>query len=299
MTAIMPGRHRRSLDAHATDRRVQHVLLAIDGGPASDAAVRWVADRARSHVLEVDLVQVEAAGGREPGPTHPGSGGRAAGRAQQQLGLHAPSATTRVRPVVGDRHRVLAQLGDHADLLVLGTRRTAHGRPHLLAGLATRLAESVRCPTVVVPRGWQPSAGPIVVGVHGDGSDLEAVDFAAREAIVLHRDLVLVHAWRLAAGLAAGLEADRHESTEHAAAMRLDRVAERVRTDHPAARAVRILEPGDAVEALIRAGGGASFLVVGRHAVTLIDRLLLRSVSRGVLERPTCPVAVVPHRPLG
>lgn len=298
MTAITPGRPRRSLDAHAADRTVQRVLLGTDGGPGADAAVRWVAERSRAHLIEVDLVRIadeaDGAGPKEARPAHPAD--RAVRRAQQQLALHAPSVTTRVRTAGGDRRRVLVQLGDEADLLVLGTRPTADGRPHLLAGLAARVAESAACPTVVVPSDWRPSAGPVVVGVEGDGSDAEAADLAAREAIVLHRDLVLVHAWRLAVGMARGLEVDRHESLEHAAAVRLDRVAERVRAEHPDARIVPVLERGDAIDALVRAAGGASLLVVGRHAVTLIDRILLRSVSRGVLERPACPIAVVPHR---
>jgi nucleotide-binding universal stress UspA family protein len=36
---------------------------------------------------------------------------------------------------------------------------------------------------------------------------------------------------------------------------------------------------------------------VGSHELTVLDRMLLASVSRGVLERPPCPVVIVPpHR---
>lgn len=279
---------RAALEAHAADPSLQHVVLATNGDAAAEAAVRWLAHRARAHVLDVEIVEVAK-------PRTVPAGGDGVGRARELLALHAPSVRAEAHTRSGDPHRVLTDLSRHADLLVLGTRRRSGGPPHLTAAFATRVAEAARCPTVVVPLGWQVSPGPVVLGVAGDGSDDAAVDFAAREAIASHRDLVLVHAWHLIAVVAPALQVDLDgQPVPHTAGGRLDAVAERARAQHPLARVVRVLEQGDPVDALVRAGRGAALLVVGTHALTLVDRLLLRSVSRGVLERPECPVAIVP-----
>lgn len=294
MSTAAPGR-RPALDPHPVEPGVHRVVLATNGDRAAETAVRWVAERARLHVLDVDVVQID-----DGAPQPAAAGGATAGaarRAADRLALHAPSVRTRVRTLTGDRRRVLVDLSAEADLLVLGTRRQSAGPPHLVAGFATLVAEHAHCPTAVVPRDWQASAGPVVVAVEGDGSDDAAVEFAAREALALHRDLVLVHAWPLLTGVPA-LEVDVHgDPVEHRAGAKLDRAAARARDRHPDVHVVRVLERGEPVEALLRAGRGAAMLVVGTHVLTLIDRLLLRSVSRGVLERPSCPVVVVPPGP--
>ena len=296
MTETRP-RHLPELAAHATDPTVEHIVLAIDGGPAAAAATRWVGERARSHVVDADLVHVvpDGTGGlaadgtpRPDGPIGP---------ARLHLARVAPATEVTGRVLEGEPLRVLAECAATADLVVLGTHRAA-GSPHLVAAFATRFATSAPCPSVVVPSGWRRSTGPIVCGVEGDGSDAAAVEFAAHEAAVLHRELVLVHSWRLAPVVWPALEIDHDgHAIPHGPSARLDAVADPLRESHPELHVVRVVEQGAAVRALLRAGRHASLLVLGTHGVTLIDRLLLGSVSRGVLERPVCPVAIVPpHR---
>jgi nucleotide-binding universal stress UspA family protein len=289
-------RHPAALAAHPTDPTVEHVVLALDGGPASADATRWLGARARSHVLDADLVHV----------VPPGSGGIASDgtpmpdgsteSAREHLARVAPSAELVVRVLEGEPQRVLAQCAETADLVVLGTHRTA-GSPHLVAAFATRFAATAPCPSVIVPTGWRPSAGPIVVGVEGDGSDAAAVELAAQEAAVLDRELVLVHSWHLAPVIWPALEIDPDgHAIAHGPSARLDAVADALQESHPELRVVRVVEQGGAARVLRRAGRDASLLVLGTHRMTLIDRLLLGSVSRGVLERPVCPVAIVPPR---
>ncbi|MBW4041491.1 MAG: universal stress protein [Acidobacteria bacterium] len=296
MTDIRP-RRLPALAPHATDHLVEHLVLAIDGGPAAAAATRWVGERARSHVIDADLVHVvpDGTGGIAADGTPRADG--PIGPARRHLARVAPAVEVTARVLEGEPLQVLAACAVDADLVVLGTHRGA-GSPHLVAAFATRFAASAPCPGVVVPAGWRRSAGPIVCGVEGDGSDVAAVEFAAREAAVLHRELVLVHSWRLAPVVWPALEVDLEgHAIPHGPSARLDAVADPLRKAHPELQVVRVVEHGAAVRALLRAGRHASLLVLGTHGVSLIDRLLLGSVTRGVLERPVCPVAIVPpHR---
>ncbi|MDQ1662786.1 MAG: hypothetical protein QOJ68_2766, partial [Blastococcus sp.] len=160
---------------------------------------------------------------------------------------------------------------------------------------STQMAETVTCPTVVVPRDWEPSDGPVVVGVEDDGSDDAAVEFAAREAETLGKEVVLVHAWRSTAPGASSFDADLGRTGyEAAAATRLMDVSRGVRAAYPGLPITPLLDHDKPASAVIRAAAGASLIVVGTHRMDALDRLRFSSVSRTVLERSRCPVAIVP-----
>lgn len=297
-TGTTRGGREPALTELPTDRRTERVVLATDGGLAGLSAMRWIADRARTHTLDVtvlDVVDVPDLPGWEEGERH-----WAADRAVRQVGDYLSWAAASVnctgKVVAGDPRTRIAGATEGADLLVVGTNRVGASR-HLVASFSTKVAEAAECPTVVVPRGWERSTGPVIVGVEGDGSDDAAVEFAAHEAEVLRRDLVLVHAWHLTGIVAPAfaVELDRR-AVETAASGRLSSVANAARTRYPHLRIAPLLAHDEPVSAIVRAGEGASLVVVGAHSLSMIDRALLTSVSRGVLERPTCPVAIVRPR---
>ena len=297
-TGITSGGHRPALAEVPTDRRTERVVLATDGGLAGLSAMRWIADRARAHTLDLtvlDVVDVPDLPGWEAGERH-----WAADRAVRQVGDYLAWAAASVncigKVVAGDPRTRITEATEDADLLVVGTNRVWMSR-HLVASFSTKLAEAASCPTIVVPRGWERSTGPVIVGVEGDGSDDAAVEFAAHEAEVLRRDLVLVHAWHLTGMVAPAFAAEPdRRAVETAASGRLSTVAERARTRHPHLRIAPLLAHDEPVSAVVRAGAGASLVVVGSHSLSMIDRALFASVSRGVLERPTCAVAIVRPR---
>lgn len=275
-----------ALPALPTDRVVQRILLAVDDSPGSDAAVRWVAERAQLHVLDVDLVRAGAR--RRPARAE------STADAEAYLARTAPSAELVSETTDEDRVAALVERSGRADLVVLGGA-TAPGPVLARQVRAERIVDATRRPVVVVPATWRRSAGPVVVGVEGDGSDDAAVDFAAREAEVLHRALVLVHIRGFAPLAWPALEVDlQGRPVPHGPAALLDAVADGVRDRHPAVRLVRVVGHGSAPRALARAGRRAALLVVGTHSSTLVDRFLLGSVGRGVLARSRVAVAVVP-----
>jgi nucleotide-binding universal stress UspA family protein len=280
-------------------RRPEHVLLATDGGPAGVAAVRWLADRGHGRPLDVDVVEVVDA---DPADLTGRAAARRAGaaRATEQarnlLQYLATGVAAHAEVLVGEPIPTLRRRAAGADLAVVGTNRAARGTPHLTASFATRLVAGCPCPVVVVPRGWEPSTGPVVVGAEGDGSDDAALVFAAAEAESLEKPLVIVHSWRLAAVASPFFEVDVEaaEAGEAAANARLSEIADAVQQAHPDVRVTPVLGQDDPVHALVRAERGATIVVVGTHGLSGIDRMLLGSVSREVLERPACPIAVVP-----
>jgi nucleotide-binding universal stress UspA family protein len=73
----------------------------------------------------------------------------------------------------------------------------------------------------------------------------------------------------------------------------LTRVVEAVRRENPDLEVTGLLVEEGPASALIHEGAGAELLVVGSHGLTVTDRLFIGSVSREILSRPPCPVAVI------
>lgn len=293
-TAMEPGPDTRE----AARPHPERVLLATDGGLAGVAAVRWIAARSRRHALEVHIVDVVDADPRDfsdVAAMRTVDAIRAGHRARDLLLELAPGTVVRVDVERGEPVPTLQELGSDTDLVVVGSNRTTRGLPHLTSSFAARLAAWCPCSIVTVPRGWTPSDGPVVVGAQGDGSDAAALEFAAREAAALDRDLVVVHARRIADVVvpAGAVDPDR-AALERGASDRLAALAATLLAAHPGLRIAPVLGHDDPVRAIVRTGRGASLVVVGTHGLTDVDRLLLRSVSHDLLERPSCPIAVVP-----
>ena len=266
----------------------ERVTLVAGGDTAAYAAASWVARRSRSHPLVVTLVGTddeEADGGRVD-------------RTAEALHVAAPELQV-LRPLDTSGEPGIVRAAEDCDLLVLGRNRaTALGR-HLPSSGSVRLAEEVACPVVLVPSGWQPGGGPIVVGTEGDGSDDAAVRFAVAEAESLQRELVLVHAWRLSQVVtpvfAFALDTSPVRD-EHAA--KLAALADAVRARYPSLRLTTALVHGEAPEALVGRAATSELVVVGSHGRSRVDRVLLHSVGRALARQAECPVAIVPpHHP--
>jgi nucleotide-binding universal stress UspA family protein len=269
---------------------IEHVTLATDSGPSGITALRWLADRWTRRALDVEIVIVvdpaDGLGAEQDAPQR--TADRAAEDAERLLRRLAPGITVGTSVLEGDPIRTLRHASRFADLLVVGSDREPHGGHHVTSAFATRLASGAFCPTIVVPRGWEPSPGPVVVGASEDGSEEDALRFAGREAEALGRDLLLVHAGRG--------DADRDPHAPAAAArQRLDVVAARLRMGHPDLRVTPVLDDDRPARSLERAGRSAALVVVGSRGLDAVDRLLTRSVSRAVLDRLACPVAIVPQ----
>jgi nucleotide-binding universal stress UspA family protein len=286
----------------------ENVIVAVDGGPASAAALDWAVARAvrrpaigsDATPIELELTTVVELGWspRDVAESFQPAYERALTNATHEVERRAPECrrTSYIRHGVPVEELVRASAS--ASLLVIGSNKTG-----LLAGavygtLPLRLAAHAHCPVIVVPATWEPRSGPVVVGIESDPAATDALDWAAGEAVRLGRDLRIVHAWSIPMTVATDLVAlVPFDALRDAYAEALASAAQRVRDRHPGLAVVEILENGPAAPVLVDAAREAELLVVGTHGRGSVGSLILGSVSHDVLLNLPCPVAVIPRRP--
>ncbi|MFF5958357.1 universal stress protein [Streptomyces luteogriseus] len=135
---------------------------------------------------------------------------------------------------------------------------------------------------------------PLVVGVDGSDSSLEAVDWAVDEAARHGLSLRLVFAslWERYEGARPSFSTDRAADkvmAEHIVAS----CAERARLRNPEVKVSSEVLPDDAASVLLHAAHESFALVTGSRGRGEIAGLLLGSVSLTVAARAVCPVVVV------
>lgn len=279
--------HAQFVPSGATDVGPR-IVVVVDGGPGSAAALRWAAAHVGTHRDRVVIMTVVPEGvGIESGRLTAAE--RVLSDAATVIRTMNPQA--RVVTSLREGHPIDEILDeDRADLIVLGTS-AEHGSVLFGFGsLPAEVAVRAEVPVVVVPAHWDPVDGPVVAGVGPDIAAEEAADVAARLADRAQAELVLVHVRE------AGDESDSDEGTrdrllaDMAAALRADGVR-RVRQE---------ARHGDVVAALRAESASASALVVGRRRRSRITEALLGSAARELLTAPGCPLVVVPapRRPI-
>lgn len=272
------------------------VAVDVDSSAASTAAVDWAVMRARSSAASIELTTVIPAQSSPHGGTDPESATPYAQALEQyQASITLRTPTTEVWSVVrrGKTAPALIALSRNVDLVVIGCNPTGTVAGIVHGTTPLQVAGRAECPTIVVPAGWTPRGGGIIVGWTDDSTADTATAFAAREALRAGVPLVIVNAWALPVGVdyPAAMLADSMIETMHA---RVQAVAERVRSDHPGLVVEERFVPGPAAVALVEAAHHGALLVVGSHGRGALGGLILGSVSHDVLMNMPAPVAVVP-----
>ncbi|MBO8190510.1 universal stress protein [Streptomyces oryzae] len=138
---------------------------------------------------------------------------------------------------------------------------------------------------------------PVVVGVDGSESGLEAVDWAADEAVLRGVPLRVLHAslWqRFEHCESPSPQADSGQSPERILAERILAAAQqRAARRQPDAHVTAEIQGSDPVEMLLRAGESAAMVVTGARGREPVREMLLGSVALGTAGRATCPTVVV------
>ncbi|MDQ0958137.1 nucleotide-binding universal stress UspA family protein [Streptomyces sp. B4I13] len=135
---------------------------------------------------------------------------------------------------------------------------------------------------------------PLVVGVDGSESSLQAVDWAVDEAARLGLPLRLVHAslWERYEGVDLVYDLGRPSEQQMAETI-VRTAAERARLRNPDVKVSAYVLAEDPEGALLREARNASALVTGQRGRGQVADLLLGSVSLTTAAQAHCPVVVV------
>ncbi|MBB5069989.1 nucleotide-binding universal stress UspA family protein [Saccharopolyspora gloriosae] len=263
--------------------------MGVDNAAPSERAVEWVCANALLDRDELLLVAVEAEA--HPDEAVPEWLGDLASRFRRRHpGLRVTARTATGHPVP-----CLVEISRRSTLLAVGSR--GHGAFHdaLLGSVALGVAMRSACPAVVV-RGEteRVTHETVVVGIDGSAAARRALEFACRTAEALRCDLMAVQASPDAYFIPGPYEhPDREELLGRAERLLAEELAG-TGPEHPDLVLRGVTSSMNPIDALAEAASGARLLVVGHRGAGGFSEMLLGSVSRGVLHRSPCPVAVVP-----
>lgn len=285
------------------------IVVAVGGSSTGAGAVEWAVAESSRLGIPVQLVAAcPVAPDLAPRrlPNHDGAERVRTTKAELDALVETIGHSTEVLPAhveIGPpADTILRQLGDLADLVVLG-HRDRHAAQRLFRG-STSIAVAGRSPVpaVVVPDSWVPSShttAPVVVGVnlraidHGHETDSEVLHEAFRRARDLEVGLVVVYAWEIPALLSwspsdiTGLRDRMKSALDSLLGPWHERYgADELVTEPVAAR------PDDAIAHAART---AQLIVVGRHTPAGRNGgFHLGATPRSLLHHVEVPLLVVP-----
>jgi len=282
------------------------IVVGVDGSASGRHAVDWAVGEARTRHLPVHLITAWSSdyGAEAIGPLVPTIEDdcqslldSTAAEVKQQ----SPETSVTTQTIHSQPASALIAASRHADTIVVGSRGLGAVREAFAGSTSMQVAAYASCPVVVVREvAADPTAQQrVVVGVDGSDLSMEATGYAFAQAAQRGLGLTLIHAWNIntyTSGVAmsslaevwADLETEQEVMTAAAVAGWQDKYPEvDVRTN---------IMQGRPADILVDASERAALVVVGSRGRGGFLGLLLGSVSRNVLHRAHCPVAVVrPH----
>lgn len=275
-----------------------HVVIGIDGSPASEEALRWGLAFATHHHARVTLLQVADDSFLSDRAVFRSESQAVSDRLlTKELDFAREYGFTGEidgLAVVGHPVEEFERASKDADLVVLGDHTGSKLAGAFFGSRSVKIAAVSHAPVAVIPYTDTPPTKGVVVGVDGSESAQHAIHYAAEEASRLGVDLTAVYAWMppLTPGLEQLwseelLEAQR-SSAEEALAIATSGLAGR----YPDVEVHRVIVQAPPIGALLTEAAGATLLVVGSRGRGSFSRLLLGSVTQGVLSDLPCPVVV-------
>lgn len=198
--------------------------------------------------------------------------------------------------VAGAPVDVLAEESRAAQMLVLGHRGLGGFAELLLGSVAVTLAAKGACPVVVV-RGGENEAGPVVVGVDGSPTSEAAVAFAFAAADLRRAPLTAVHLWWDQRGEPTEARLTDWKAYEENERELLGERLAGYGGQYPDVRVGHVVAAGKPAHALVEQSRTAQLVVVGSRGRGNAAGLLLGSVSHALLHGSACPIAIVRAAP--
>lgn len=271
------------------------VVVAYDGSPDADRALRFGVDLARGQGLALRVVIARGDAYKLSQWADDWTRGLAeewAGTARKVLAQEGEDTVVAI--VDGGATDVLVAESTGAEALVIGAKGHGAAFATLAGSVSQHLARHASCPVMVVREVADPASRCVVVGVDGSEPSLHALEFALHYAGQrdLRLDVVYVpeHWQAFAAEYPMEVPELQRELLAHDTRV-LQSVADVV-ARHPGVDAAVREVTGSVRLVLIEASRTAQLVVVGSRGHGAFTGLLLGSVSASVLHRAHCPVAV-------
>lgn len=277
--------------------KAHEVLAGADGSSTSQRAADWAAQRADRLGLRLHLVRVV------PEPSNyrlPVQYGEAIAEAQVQLGLERGRVAAR-HPTLqiitswqpGEPAPVLNGLSAGAEMVVLGSDRSADSRGERFGSVSFQVAVLCRSPVAVIPAPKAASRTGVVVGIDGTADSEIALKLAAEEADRMGEVLTILHTVsKVLAPADVGGRTQPGYGPKPDPRTLISQAAGSIREHFPALTVYEALESdGAPADVLIRAARQASLLVIGCWGRGGL-RKPIGSIAEKVLMRLPCPTII-------
>lgn len=282
------------------------VVVGVDGGPASRAALDWAVTEAAAlgrplHLVHAHSVAVQWPDAMTVPPVPPAPTpveDRVLVDAVARVGDVVDRAGVATTSVGGSAAAFLVEASAEATAVVLGAPHHGALGSAIVGSTALDVAAHALCPVVLVRADLPVSTLGHGVVVASDGSDASrsALEEGFRRADRLGLPLTVVHVWYMDYTgpdfLVPDLELERRRLGERERALIAETVAQ-VATRHPDVVVRQEVVHGDPVKVLSEVSHGAEVVIVGSHGRGEVAGLLLGSVSQGLVRHAACPVMVV------
>lgn len=274
-------------------------LIGVDGTEHGSVALKWGLAHATERGASVELIHIADDSFLSESVAFLSEAQTAAeqmlaqliDRARTELGF---AGNISGRAIVGHPIRELEEASKDADLIVLGAHTGGKFAGSVFGTRSVKVAAVAHCPVAVIPAEAAAGGEGIVVGVDGSEASKQAIAFAAEEASFRGTPLIAVYAWMppLTPGLeylwSEELVEGQQAAAQEAIAIGVAGLAER----YPDLEIRREIVQAPPVAALLQVAETAEMIVVGSRGRGGISRLLLGSVSHGVLTALPCPTVV-------
>ncbi|MDQ6947135.1 MAG: universal stress protein [Actinomycetota bacterium] len=214
----------------------------------------------------------------------------------------SPGIQVRTATVHAQAAAALIAASRHADTVVVGSRGRGAVKEALAGSTSMQLAAYGSCPVVVVRETSSRAelTQRVVVGVDGSDLSTEAAGYAFEEAAQRGCGLTVLHAWDTtvySSSLAMSVLVDTWTDLEVEQDVITSAAIAGWTQKYPDVDVRTHVIQGPPADILVDASVGAELVVVGSRGRGGFKGLLLGSVSRTVLHRAHCPVAVIrPHQ---
>lgn len=266
-------------------------IIGVDGSEQSRVALDWGLARAAESGASVELLHVADDSFLSESVAFLSEAQQASEQmlaAEREYALSTGfTGSITGTAVVGHPIAEVEEASKRADLVVLGAHAGSKLAGSFFGTRAVKIAAVAHCPVAVVPFETDGDPAPgIVVGVDGSDASQKAVAYAAERASMRGVPLIAVYAWMppLTPGLeylwSEELVESQRSAAEEAIAIGTAGLASR----YPDLEIERRIVQAPPVAALLQAAENADMIVVGSRGRGGISRLLLGSVSHGVLQ---------------